>query len=190
MGPAEVESFLNHLAVHRQVAASTQSQALHAIVFLYESVLSKPLGQMSGLKRVQRRQRVPVVLTRADSGSDGRPLASRRAAPHDMPWQHQRRHGDERDAGDGCEALRPGSEEVDDRRHARRPGPDEAVVPPGREVDGEYHGHVAQREHARDPEVAPRRPVAARADLVEGAPRRSSHAWPRRTRRATARALR
>ena len=64
MGPAEVEAFLNHLAVTRRVAASTQSQALNAIVFLYDSVLSQPLGQMTGLKRVQRRHRVPVVLTR------------------------------------------------------------------------------------------------------------------------------
>lgn len=63
MGPAEVEQFLNHLAVERRVAASTQSQALNAIVFLYEAVLEKPLGQMTGLKRVQRRSRVPVVLT-------------------------------------------------------------------------------------------------------------------------------
>jgi site-specific recombinase XerD len=64
MGPAEVEAFLNHLAVKRQVAASTQSHALNAIVFLYDGVLSRTLGEMSGLKRVQRRQRVPVVMTR------------------------------------------------------------------------------------------------------------------------------
>jgi integrase len=66
MGPGEVEALLNHLAVHRRVAASTQSQALHAVVFLYDSVLGHPLGQMTGLKRVQRRQRVPVVLTREE----------------------------------------------------------------------------------------------------------------------------
>ena len=59
MGAAEVESFLNYLATERHVAASTQSQALNAIVFLYGEVL----GQMTNLKRVQRRIRVPVVLT-------------------------------------------------------------------------------------------------------------------------------
>jgi len=59
MGPAEVESFLNHLAIERHVAASTQSQVLKAIVFLYGEVL----GQMANLKRVQHRVRVPVVLT-------------------------------------------------------------------------------------------------------------------------------
>lgn len=54
---------MNHLAVNRNVAASTQTQALNAIVFLYESVISQPLGTMTGLKRVQPRHRVPVVLT-------------------------------------------------------------------------------------------------------------------------------
>lgn len=63
MGPAEVESFLNHLATECHVAASTQSQALNAVVFLYGEVLGQPLGQMTNLKRVQRRVRVPVVLT-------------------------------------------------------------------------------------------------------------------------------
>jgi len=63
MGPAEVGAYINHLAVNRKVSASTQSQALNAIVFLYEHVLQKPLGQIQGLKRVQRHHRVPVVLT-------------------------------------------------------------------------------------------------------------------------------
>lgn len=66
MGAQEVESFLNHLAVNRRVAAATQTQALNAIVFLYDQVLAQPLGQMSGLKRVQHRHRVPVVLTREE----------------------------------------------------------------------------------------------------------------------------
>lgn len=64
MGPAEVEAFLNELAIERHVSASTQSQALNAIVFLYDGVLSQPLGRMTGLKRVQHRHRVPVVMTR------------------------------------------------------------------------------------------------------------------------------
>lgn len=66
MGPAEVESYLNYLAVERHVSASTQTQALNAIVFLYESVLESPLGRMSGLKRVQHRDRIPVVLTKEE----------------------------------------------------------------------------------------------------------------------------
>jgi len=63
MGAVEVQAFLNHLATDRQVSASTQSQALNAIVFLYEEVLVKPLGRLQGLKRVQQRHRLPVVLT-------------------------------------------------------------------------------------------------------------------------------
>ncbi len=52
LGAADVEAFLNHLAVSRKVAASPQTQALSALVFLYESVIAQPLGSMSGLKRV------------------------------------------------------------------------------------------------------------------------------------------
>jgi len=63
MGTVEVQSFLNHLAIDRQVSASTQSQAINAIVFLYDAVLEKPLGHIQGLKRVQQRHRLPVVLT-------------------------------------------------------------------------------------------------------------------------------
>lgn len=48
------------------MSASTQTQALNALVFLYEAVIEKPLGHMAGLTRIQRRHRVPVVLTRAE----------------------------------------------------------------------------------------------------------------------------
>lgn len=54
------------MAVERRVAASTQTQALNALVFLYDSVLQKPLGELAGLKRIQRRHRVPVVLSREE----------------------------------------------------------------------------------------------------------------------------
>lgn len=64
-----MESFVNHLALERHVAASTQTQALNAVVFLYESVLGMPLGPMQGLKRVQKRYRVPVVLTREETSA-------------------------------------------------------------------------------------------------------------------------
>ena len=66
MGPVEVETFLNHLATTLRVSASTQSQALNAVVFLYGEILSHPLGQMENLERVQRRIRVPVVLTQEE----------------------------------------------------------------------------------------------------------------------------
>jgi len=60
---AEVTQFLNHLAVNRKVSASTQTQALNALVFLYRDVLVTPLKEMIGLDRVQQRQRIPVVMT-------------------------------------------------------------------------------------------------------------------------------
>jgi integron integrase len=66
LGAIEVEAFLNHLATARKVSASTQTQALNALVFLYDAVLEKPLGQMAGLRRIQRRHRVPVVLAREE----------------------------------------------------------------------------------------------------------------------------
>lgn len=59
----EVTKFLNHLAVQRKVSASTQTQALNALVFLYRDVLVLPLKDMNGLDRVQQRQRIPVVMT-------------------------------------------------------------------------------------------------------------------------------
>ena len=57
---------LNHLAVQRTVAASIQTQALNAIVFLYRDVLVAPLGEMNGLHRVQQRKRIPVVITASE----------------------------------------------------------------------------------------------------------------------------
>lgn len=66
MGEREVESFLNHLASECHLSASSQTQALNAQVFLYDSLLHQPLGEMTGLKRVQRRQRIPVVLSREE----------------------------------------------------------------------------------------------------------------------------
>jgi site-specific recombinase XerD len=66
MGGPEVEAFLNHLASERHLPASSQTQALNALVFLYDSVLRQPLGQTAGLKRVQRRHRVPVVPSREE----------------------------------------------------------------------------------------------------------------------------
>jgi integron integrase len=62
MGDAEVSSFLTHLAASREVAPSTQNQALNALVFLYGQVLKQPLGELSAL-RATRKPRMPVVLT-------------------------------------------------------------------------------------------------------------------------------
>ncbi len=66
MGVAEVNAFLSHLAVERQVAAATQNQALNALVFLYGEVLHEPLGEIGDFERVQRPARIPEVLSRAE----------------------------------------------------------------------------------------------------------------------------
>lgn len=63
MGEPEVAGFLTHLAVQGKVAASTQNQALNALVFLYKNVLKRPLGDITGAVRAKRPERLPVVLT-------------------------------------------------------------------------------------------------------------------------------
>lgn len=63
MGRVEVEAFLNHLAVALGVAASTQNQALNALVFLYRYVIEKEIGELSALIRAKRPGRLPVVMT-------------------------------------------------------------------------------------------------------------------------------
>lgn len=63
MGEAEVGAFLTSLALQGEVAASTQNQALNALVFLYRHVLEVPLGDLGGIARAKRPQRLSVVLT-------------------------------------------------------------------------------------------------------------------------------
>lgn len=64
MGAAEVTAFLTHLAREREISASTQNQALSALLFLYGKVLEIELPWMKGIERAKRPVRVPVVLTR------------------------------------------------------------------------------------------------------------------------------
>ncbi len=63
MGAREVEAFLTHLASEGRVAASTQNQALSALLFLYRQVLGIELPWMESVVRAKRPQRVPVVLS-------------------------------------------------------------------------------------------------------------------------------
>lgn len=63
MAGRELEQFLNHLASTRHVSASTQSQALNALVFLYREILETEIPELRGLNRIQRRHVVPVVLS-------------------------------------------------------------------------------------------------------------------------------
>jgi integron integrase len=66
LGTKDVERFLSHLATEGQVSASTQRQALNALVFLYRDVLHKPLESTIAPVRSKRRPRPPTVLTQAE----------------------------------------------------------------------------------------------------------------------------
>jgi site-specific recombinase XerD len=63
MGSAEINAFLTHLAVDEQVSASTQNQALSALLFLYKQVLEIDPGDLHGVVRARRPKRLPVVLS-------------------------------------------------------------------------------------------------------------------------------
>jgi len=63
MGADEVNAFLSSLAVNDNVAASTQNQALNALLFLYRHVLGEPLPWLNEIMRAKRTARLPVVLT-------------------------------------------------------------------------------------------------------------------------------
>src|SRR5271155_802198 len=66
MGAAEVEAFLTHLAVDAKVGASTQNQALQALLFLYRQVLDLELPWLDNVTRASRPKSLPVVLSPAE----------------------------------------------------------------------------------------------------------------------------
>jgi integron integrase len=63
MGDNEVEAYINHLVLNKNVAASTQSTALNALAFLYRDILKQPLGLNLNLVKSGRQTKLPVVLT-------------------------------------------------------------------------------------------------------------------------------
>ncbi len=79
LGEAEVSAFLTYLAVERKVSASTQNQALSAILFLYRKVLKIELGWLGDLVHARRPARLPVVLTRSE-------VAAVLEQLHGTPW--------------------------------------------------------------------------------------------------------
>ena len=64
MAEAEIARFLTSLAIEGRVSASTQNQALNALLFLYHEVMHKKNGLIDGVIRAKRPQRLPVVLTK------------------------------------------------------------------------------------------------------------------------------
>lgn len=67
MGAVEVREFLTHLAVEKNVSASTQNQAFAALLFLYREVLQKSLEGLESVVRAKRPQRLPDVLTKEET---------------------------------------------------------------------------------------------------------------------------
>jgi len=66
MGEAEIARFLSGLARDSRVSASTQNQALNALLFLYHHVLRKEIGYVNGIVRAKKPRRLPVVLTKQE----------------------------------------------------------------------------------------------------------------------------
>src|SRR6266498_1470472 len=67
MGAPEIQTFLSHLATEQNVAASTQNQALSAILFLYRNVLLKPVDIPTDLIRAEKSKTLPTVLTHPEA---------------------------------------------------------------------------------------------------------------------------
>ncbi|KPK42030.1 MAG: integrase [Phycisphaerae bacterium SG8_4] len=66
MAEPEINAFLTHLAVKERVSASTQNQALSAILFLYRHVLNRKIGDLGEIIRARKPKRLPVVMTREE----------------------------------------------------------------------------------------------------------------------------
>ena len=67
MGASEISRFLTYLARERNIAASTQNQALSALLFLYREVLDHPIEWVDDIERVKKPQRLPVVFTKEEA---------------------------------------------------------------------------------------------------------------------------
>jgi integron integrase len=78
LGAEQVRAFLSSLAVEERVAASTQNQALAALVFLYAHVLGRPLAPVDDIAPARRSRRLPVVLSR----DEVRAILARLDDPH------------------------------------------------------------------------------------------------------------
>jgi integron integrase len=66
MAEPEINAFLTHLAIKEKVSASTQTQALSALLFLYRHVLNREIGDLGDVIRARKPKRLPVVMTREE----------------------------------------------------------------------------------------------------------------------------
>jgi site-specific recombinase XerD len=67
MGAEEIQAFITHLATQRHLSASTQNQALSAIIFLYRHVLQMDITLPSDIFRAEKSETLPVVLTHQEA---------------------------------------------------------------------------------------------------------------------------
>ncbi|MGB9180735.1 MAG: integron integrase [Pyrinomonadaceae bacterium] len=67
MGAKDIGTFLSYLATERKIAASTQNQALSALLFLYKEVLNQEIEWVRDVERAKRSQRLPVVFTKEET---------------------------------------------------------------------------------------------------------------------------
>src|SRR6185503_7686117 len=74
MGAPEATTFLNHLAVQRRISASTQNQALCALIFLYRRVFGLEMPALEGLERAQRPDHLPAVPSPCTDPATGLPV--------------------------------------------------------------------------------------------------------------------
>src|SRR5262245_5307109 len=94
MGDAEIGRFLSSLPTDSHESASTQNQALNALLFLYREVLRKDIGYVNGVVRAKRPNRLPIVLTRAGSKVYSRPPRRFRLDHGDVAlWSKPPTHG-------------------------------------------------------------------------------------------------
>ncbi|MCL6503839.1 MAG: phage integrase N-terminal SAM-like domain-containing protein, partial [Pirellulales bacterium] len=99
-GAAEIHAFLIHLAVRGRVSASTQNQAIAALVFVYQKALEVEPERIKGVVRAQPAARLPVVLSRDEAARIIAPLAGGyrlhepgRVQPSDHPPPRQGEQG-------------------------------------------------------------------------------------------------
>lgn len=67
LGKDEIRKFLNHLAVERNVSASTQNQALQGILFLYKEILHQDVGWINDIERPTKPKHIPVVYSKTEA---------------------------------------------------------------------------------------------------------------------------
>ena len=77
---SDVKDFLTHLAVKRQVAASTQNQAFNALLFFFRHILKNEFGEVKDIPRAKRKPYIPVVLSREEIDA----VISYLAYPYDL----------------------------------------------------------------------------------------------------------